>query len=48
VEKCLDLPKEVCSKVVEPRKVTVMTKSVFCDSSKAAKSGEPHFPDASI
>ncbi len=37
VEKCLDVPKEVCSKVLIPRKIKRISTRLFCD-------GKPHGP----
>ena len=34
VEKCVDIPKDVCSKVEQPRTVEMVTKRMFCDGGK--------------
>ena len=42
VEKCVDIPKDVCSKVEQPRTVEMVTKRMFCNGGKAAAAGKHH------
>ncbi len=41
VEKCVDIPKDVCSKVEQPRTVEMVTKRIFCNGESTA-AGKQH------
>jgi hypothetical protein len=46
VEKCMDIPKEVCSKVEKPRLITKSAKRLFCETTTTttAKPPTPQIP----